>query len=636
MTWAIQTTNLHKQFPITSGWRQFVQPSRLAPPAVDNVNLTVKQGELFGLLGPNGAGKTTLIKLLSTLVLPTSGTAKLFDIDLEHEADIRDMLGLVTSDERSFYWRLSGRENLEFFSALQGLDSKRIADRIETTLHNVGLEDVSDKRFQTYSSGMRQRLAIARALLSEPRLLFLDEPSRGLDPNAVQQLHKLIRNLVKESGVTIFLTTHNLDEAEQLCDRLAIMDKGRIRAYGTIKELHQSLNMRGEFKLRVKNIQFRTKQKLLDDVQDIQIDTFYDERIKEASLTVYDVKHGEERLGQTIDILRNDDVTIREIKHQSSSLHNIFLQLVGQEDDRESDDDNGVNELYIASNTTSHQKLKHFHLSFPNRSDFRTALAFLKKDWRIETSYRISFILQFFGIFFSVTLFYFISLLFGDAADPYLNRYGTDYFSFVLVGIAFSNYFGVGLSSFSSHIRQAQTTGTLEAMLTTSTKHTTIVISSSLWEYMLTTFRVFIYLAIGVIFMGVTFKDANYASAVVVLILSIISFSGLGIIAASFIIVLKRGDPVTWIISSISSLLGGVYYPINVLPEGLQWLAMLLPITYSLDAMRLALLQGDTISDLLPQILALSAFCVVLVPAGIVAFRFAVRQAKIDGSLTQY
>ena len=153
---------------------------------------------------------------------------------------------------------------------------------------------------------------------------------------------------------------------------------------------------------------------------------------------------------------------------------------------------------------------------------------------------------------------------------------------------------------------------------------------------MLTTFRVFIYLAIGVIFMGVTFKDANYASAVVVLILSIISFSGLGIIAASFIIVLKRGDPVTWIISSISSLLGGVYYPINVLPEGLQWLAMLLPITYSLDAMRLALLQGDTISDLLPQILALSAFCVVLVPAGIVAFRFAVRQAKIDGSLTQY
>ena len=636
MSWAIQTYNLSKQFPVTGGWRQFIQPRNLAPPAVDTVNITVKRGELFGLLGPNGAGKTTLIKMLSTLVIPTSGTAKLFDIALEQEADIRSMIGLVTSDERSFYWRLSGRENLEFFSVLHGLDSKQATDRIETTLHSVGLQNVSDKRFQTYSSGMRQRLAIARALLSEPRLLFLDEPSRGLDPGATQSLHQLLRNLAADCGITVFLTTHNLDEAEQLCEHMAIMDKGRIRAQGTLSELHQSLNLRGEYNLRIKNFRPRTNKKLQEDVQDIQIDTLDTEDNEEASLIVYDSINGEERLNRAVDILREDDVTIMEIRHRSSSLKNIFIRMVDREDDREGSKRIAVDNLSVSSTTMKPHKLKLFHLSFPNRSDFRVTLAFLKKDWRIETSYRISFILQFIGIFFSVSLFYFIALLFGDAADPYLGRYGTDYFSFVLVGIAFSNYFGVGLSSFSSRIRQAQTTGTLEAMLTTPTKHTTIVISSSLWEYLMTTLRVFVYLAIGVIFMGVTFKDANYASASLVLLLSIISFSSLGIIAASFILVLKRGDPITWIVSSISSLLGGVYYPINVLPEGLRWLAMLLPITYSLDAMRLALLQGESIGNLLPQLMALSVFCVVLVPAGIIAFRYAVRKAKTDGSLTQY
>lgn len=636
MSWAIQTYNLSKQFPVTGGWRQFIQPRNLAPPAVDTVNITVKRGELFGLLGPNGAGKTTLIKMLSTLVIPTSGTAKLFDIALEQEADIRSMIGLVTSDERSFYWRLSGRENLEFFSVLHGLDSKQATDRIKTTLHSVGLQNVSDKRFQTYSSGMRQRLAIARALLSEPRLLFLDEPSRGLDPGATQSLHQLLRNLAADCGITVFLTTHNLDEAEQLCEHMAIMDKGRIRAQGTLSELHQSLNLRGEYNLRIKNFRPRTNKKLQEDVQDIQIDTLDTEDNEEASLIVYDSINGEERLNRAVDILREDDVTIMEIRHRSSSLKNIFIRMVDREDDREGSKRIAVDNLSVSSTTMKPHKLKLFHLSFPNRSDFRVTLAFLKKDWRIETSYRISFILQFIGIFFSVSLFYFIALLFGDAADPYLGRYGTDYFSFVLVGIAFSNYFGVGLSSFSSRIRQAQTTGTLEAMLTTPTKHTTIVISSSLWEYLMTTLRVFVYLAIGVIFMGVTFKDANYASASLVLLLSIISFSSLGIIAASFILVLKRGDPITWIVSSISSLLGGVYYPINVLPEGLRWLAMLLPITYSLDAMRLALLQGESIGNLLPQLMALSVFCVVLVPAGIIAFRYAVRKAKTDGSLTQY
>jgi len=264
------------------------------------------------------------------------------------------------------------------------------------------------------------------------------------------------------------------------------------------------------------------------------------------------------------------------------------------------------------------------------------ALAFVKRDFRLETSYRLSFFLQFFGIFFSVFMFYYVSKLLGEAATPYLAPYGGDYFSFVLIGIAFSGYFGVGLSGFASSIRQAQMTGTLEAMLMSPTRVSTIVLCSSLWRYLMTSLRVLAYLAVGAVFLGVNLGRGNYLAALLVLALTIVTFSSLGIIAASFIMVLKRGDPVTWLFSTLSSLLGGVYYPITILPDWLQRLSHLLPITYSLRAMRLALLQGRSLADLAPDILILLLFSLILLPLSLLAFRYAVHRAKVDGSLTHY
>jgi ABC-2 type transport system permease protein len=263
-------------------------------------------------------------------------------------------------------------------------------------------------------------------------------------------------------------------------------------------------------------------------------------------------------------------------------------------------------------------------------------LAFLKRDFHLEASYRLSFFLQFLGIFFSVFLFYFLARLLGKAASPYLQVYGGDYFAFVLIGIAFAGYFGVGLSSFANSIRQAQTTGTLEAMLMTPTRVSTVVLCSSLWDYLLTTLRVLVYLALGAIFLGVDLGRGNYLAALLILALTVVSFSSLGIIAASFIMILKRGDPVTWVFNSLSSLLGGVYYPITILPGWLQVLSNLLPITYSLRAMRLALLQGYPLSALAPDILALALFSLLLLPLSLLAFRYAVHRARVDGSLTHY
>jgi ABC-2 type transport system permease protein len=266
----------------------------------------------------------------------------------------------------------------------------------------------------------------------------------------------------------------------------------------------------------------------------------------------------------------------------------------------------------------------------------RKAWAFIKRDFIRETSYKLAFIMQLLGILIPTLTFFFLSKLFGTAVVSHLKPYGGDYFSFVLIGFAFSDYLRVALHSLSDSIRTAQTTGTLEALLVTRTGVPTIIISSSMYSFIMTSLRVVVYLLLGVLVFGVDVSGAGIAGGFVILILTILCFSGMGIISASFIMVLKKGDPVTWLFSSTSWLLGGVYYPITVLPDSLRWLSSLLPITYSLEGMRLALLRGYSLAQLAPNVIALVIFSIVLLPAGVLLFRYAIRKAKTDGSLTQY
>lgn len=266
----------------------------------------------------------------------------------------------------------------------------------------------------------------------------------------------------------------------------------------------------------------------------------------------------------------------------------------------------------------------------------RKPAAFVKRDLALQLSYRLAFFLQFSRIFFSVLMFFFVSRIFGGAATPYLESYGGDYFSFVLVGLAFSGYLGVAMGSFSGSIRQGQMMGTLEAMLVTPTRLSTILFSSSLWNFAFTSLRIVVYLVIGAALFGVDLSRANLLAALLIQILTILTFSSVGIISASFIMAFKQGNPLNMVFGTASSLLGGVYYPITVLPFWLQPFSRLLPITYSLRSMRLAMLQGYSLWALAPDILALALFSVVLLPLSMVAFRLAVRKAKMDGSLTQY
>jgi ABC-2 type transport system ATP-binding protein len=209
--------------------------------AVAGMTFTVEPGEVFGLLGPNGAGKTTTVRLLNGILPPSEGTARVFGFDpTTHGEDIRRKTGVLT-ETPALYERLSARENLEFFATLQGIPESDVSHRADEMLEFFKLTSRANDKVETFSKGMKQRLALARALIHKPPLLFLDEPTSGLDPEAAQQVNDLIENLTSANGQTVVLATHNLFEAQRLCDRVAVMNKGKILALGSLKELSRRL-----------------------------------------------------------------------------------------------------------------------------------------------------------------------------------------------------------------------------------------------------------------------------------------------------------------------------------------------------------------------------------------------------------
>jgi len=233
---AIETRGITREFVSRKGFL-FREVNRTE--ALRGVDLGVERGSIFGLLGPNGAGKTTFVKILSTLLVPTSGSALVLGHDVTKEtAWLRPRIGLVLGGERGLYNRISGRENLRYFADLYGVPTSERDRRITELLERVGLGAAGDRRVEEYSRGMKQKLHIARGILHRPQILFLDEPTIGLDPKSARETRKLVRSLVSD-GVTIFLTTHYMFEAEELCPQLAILSKGRIVARDTVDGLRE-------------------------------------------------------------------------------------------------------------------------------------------------------------------------------------------------------------------------------------------------------------------------------------------------------------------------------------------------------------------------------------------------------------
>jgi ABC-2 type transport system ATP-binding protein len=232
---AVRLDGISKSFPKQRGWRALLTPgAREVVHALSDVSCDVRTGEFFGLLGENGAGKTTLFKILATLVTPDAGTAAVGDFDVVRSPDrVREVLAPVIADERSLHWRLSARENLRLFATLHGLPKAESMRRVDQLLSVVNIADAADRQVSSFSSGMKQRLLVARALLARPRVLLLDEPTRSLDPISARAFRVFLReDLVLAQGCTVLLATHNAEEAFELCDRVGVLDHGRLIATG--------------------------------------------------------------------------------------------------------------------------------------------------------------------------------------------------------------------------------------------------------------------------------------------------------------------------------------------------------------------------------------------------------------------
>jgi len=291
--------------------------------ALDNVNLKVSKGELFGLLGPNGAGKTTLIKILCTLLFPTSGKAYVNGYDVLKDASkIREIINVASGGETPGYGILTVKENLWFFSQLYGIPNRIAKERIDELLEIVDLKDKANERLNKLSSGMKQKLNIARSLLNDPQILFLDEPTLGLDVISAHQIREYIKFWIKEKeNRTIFLTTHYMAEAEELCDRVAIINEGEIIVCDTPENLKKSLE--GDvITLEVENTENLGKLRELKEVKNFHI------LEKKIHITV---KDADKFVPKLLSFAEKEGIKVSSINIRKPRLEDVFLHYTGKE-----------------------------------------------------------------------------------------------------------------------------------------------------------------------------------------------------------------------------------------------------------------------------------------------------------------
>ncbi|MCX6668091.1 MAG: ATP-binding cassette domain-containing protein [Euryarchaeota archaeon] len=289
--------------------------------AVDHVSFSVKKGEIFGFLGPNGAGKTTTIKMLTTLLYLTEGSAELSGFDIvKNRNKVRQKIGIVFQ-EPALDSELTGRENLDFHARVYGLNKENRKKRIDEMLRLVDLEDKKDVLVKQYSGGMKRRLEIARGLMHFPIVLFLDEPTLGLDAQTRRAIWEYIKKMNRDENTTIFLTTHYMEEAEYLCDRVAIIDHGKIVVLDTVDALKNSI---GNDMITLSCINVETLRKRLES------ETWVKNMKQHDALLTLGVEKGEEKIPEIIEIARLLNIKITSISLRKPTLEDVFLHVTGR------------------------------------------------------------------------------------------------------------------------------------------------------------------------------------------------------------------------------------------------------------------------------------------------------------------
>lgn len=319
---AIEVRRLRRVFRATIGT---IRRRTKEVVAVDDISFDVRDGELFGLLGPNGAGKTTTVKMLTTLLIPTSGTATVLGHDVVKGASaIRPLMGFIFGGERGLYWRLSAKDNLRYFADLYHVDPDVAKRRISELLELVGLAGREDEKVEGYSRGMRQRLHIARCLLHDPQVLFLDEPTMGLDPVGARELRQVIRNLVAQEK-TVLLTTHYMFEADALCERVAVINHGKIVALDTPEGLKHHAEDLHIVEVEVFGIGHETVDQLR---QMAEVDTVsVEDRDQKQALLIHS-RLGSAIVPQILHSLDGNGIRLGKVTVREPTLEDAYVRLV--------------------------------------------------------------------------------------------------------------------------------------------------------------------------------------------------------------------------------------------------------------------------------------------------------------------
>jgi|Deesub1362A_J573_1020465.scaffolds.fasta_scaffold01992_2 ABC-2 type transport system ATP-binding protein len=273
------------------------------------ISLEVEEGEIYGIIGPNGSGKTTLISILSTILKPDSGNVRVLGMDVEKDAKkIREVIN-ISSGNPNFLWSLTAEENLKYFGMAYGIGGEELKKRIEELLSLLELEEHRETRFDEMSTGTKQRLSLAKALINRPRVVFLDEPTTGLDPDIALKMRETIKRIHEEEGVTIVLTTHYMKEAEMLCEKLSFLRNGVVELEGTVSD----------FKTKFKNLEYALIR-VEGSIEELKIPHAV---LSDGKLRVDEI----ERLGEVIELLSSKGVRIKDVKIREVELEDVFIQL---------------------------------------------------------------------------------------------------------------------------------------------------------------------------------------------------------------------------------------------------------------------------------------------------------------------